>query len=78
MNFKSIIRYNKLAFTIILFLIMFSIIHIVKPGLFYNTDGSFREFGVGYRQKTVIPIWIVSIILAILCYLLVLNYLMHF
>jgi len=78
MNLKSIVRYNKLAITIILFLILFSIIHTLKPGLFYNADGSFREFGVGYRQKTVIPIWIVSIILAILCYLIILNYLIYF
>ena len=77
MNLKSIVRYNKLTITILLFLALFSIIHVLKPGLLYNPDGSFREFGVGYRQKTVIPIWIVSIILAVLCYLAVLNFLMY-
>jgi hypothetical protein len=39
-------------------------------------DGSFREFGVGYKNKTVIPIWVVSIIIAILCYLAISYYLM--
>lgn len=78
MNLKSIIRYNKLAFTIFIFLVIFSVIHSLKPEMLYNEDGSFREFGVGYRQKTVIPIWIVSIILAIFCYLAVLYYLMYF
>ena len=77
MNIKSIVRYNKLSITILLFLFLFTIIHSLKPGLLYNPDGSFREFGVGYRQKTVIPIWVVSIILAVLCYLAVLNFLMY-
>ena len=78
MNLKSIVRYNKLSITILLFLILFTIIHTIKPSLLYNPNGSFREFGVGYRQKTVIPIWIVSIVLAILCYLAVLHFLMYF
>ena len=74
-NIKGFIRYHKLNVAIILFLIMFSLIHFLKPGLIYTTDGGFRPFGVGYKHKTVIPIWVVSIILAILSYLAVLYYL---
>lgn len=74
-NIKGFIRYHKLNVAIILFLIMFSLIHFLKPGLVYNYDGGFRPFGVGYKHKTVIPIWIVSIILAILSYLAVIYYL---
>ena len=51
--------------------------HYVKPAIIYNEHGGFREFGVGYRQKTVIPIWMASIILAIMAYLAVLYYLMY-
>ena len=36
--------------------------------LIYEEDGSFRQFGVGYKHKTVIPIWFISIILSILTY----------
>ncbi len=61
---------NRLVYSILLFLIIFSIIHYFKPGLIYNEKGGFRQFGLGYKQKTVIPIWIVSIILAVLCYLI--------
>jgi hypothetical protein len=42
--------------------------HFYKPSLVYNKDGGFRDFGVGFRDKTVISIWVVSIILAILSY----------
>jgi hypothetical protein len=76
MNIKGFVRYYKLNIVIFLFLVLFTIIHLLKPGLIYDKDGSFREFGVGYRHKTVIPIWIVSIVLAILCYIAVSYYLM--
>jgi len=75
MYLKGFVRYHKLNVTIFLFLVLFTSIHLMKPGLIYNTDGSFREFGVGYRHKTVIPIWILSIVLAILCYVAVSYYL---
>jgi hypothetical protein len=75
MYLKGFVRYHKLNVTIFLFLILFTLIHITKPSLVYDKDGSFREFGVGYRHKTVIPIWVISIVLAILCYLAVSYYL---
>lgn len=76
MNIKGFVRYYKLNIVIFLFLVLFTIIHLLKPGLIYDKNGSFREFGVGYRHKTVIPIWVVSIVLAILCYIAVSYYLM--
>jgi hypothetical protein len=77
-NIKGFIRYHKLNVAIFLFLLMFSIVHFIKPGFLYNAEGGFRPFGVGYKNKTVIPIWIISIILAILSYLAVLYYLRQF
>jgi hypothetical protein len=71
---KKFVRFNKLSVAIFIFLIIFSIIHYVKPTLLYTSDGGFRQFGVGYRNKTVLPIWIVAIVLALLCYLAVLYY----
>jgi hypothetical protein len=68
---NQIIRKNRLSFAILLFLVMFSLIHMMKPSLLYNDEGGFRPFGVGYRHKTVIPIWIVAIILAIFSYMFV-------
>jgi hypothetical protein len=46
-----------------------------KPGFLFKNDGSIREFGVGYRNKTILPIWLLAIILGILSYLFVLYYL---
>jgi hypothetical protein len=69
---KQWIKMNKVSFAIILFLMVFSIFHYMKPAFAYNTSGGFRPFGVGYKHKTVIPIWIIAIILAIFSYLAVL------
>ena len=73
----NFIRYHKLSIAILLFLLLFSFVHVTKPGFLYNKEGGFRPFGLGYRHKTVVPIWIIAIILAILSYLAVLYYLAY-
>jgi hypothetical protein len=67
-----LIRKNLAFFAILLYLILFFVIQQSKPGFLYNSDGSLREFGIGFKRKTVIPIWILSITLAIISYLTVL------
>jgi len=69
MSWKTILRHNILNNSILLFVILFSIIHFTKPSLVYNKDGSFRNFGVGFRDKTIVSIWVVSIVLAIFSYI---------
>jgi len=70
------IRANKVSISITLFLIIMATIHVTKPNIMYNTDGSFKQFGLGYRKKTVVPIWIIAIMAAIMSYMLVLYYTM--
>ncbi len=70
---KFIIR-NKVFVAIILFLGLFLMFHTIKPAFAYDDNGAFRPFGLGYRHKTVIPIWVVAIVLAILSYLSILAY----
>ena len=68
------IRENLTLLSIILFIVIFTTIQSVKPDFLYNKDGSIREFGIGYRNKTIFPIWLLSIVLGILCYLAILYY----
>ena len=77
MYLRSFIARNRLNISLIIFLIIFSLIHYLKPGVVYNENGEFRPFGVGYRHKTIIPIWLVAIITAILSYMSVLVYLQY-
>jgi hypothetical protein len=71
----TFIRNNPVLVSIILFLALFIIFQLLKPGFLYNKDGSLREFGVGYRNRTILPVWLLSIILGILSYLFVRYYL---
>jgi hypothetical protein len=71
---KNYIRENPTLVAVILFVIIFGAIQMIKPSCFYNKDGSIREFGIGYKNKTILPIWLLSIVLGILCYLAVLVY----
>ena len=72
--YKTYIRENITLIAVVLFVIIFGTIQIMKPACFYNRDGSIREFGIGYKNKTILPIWLLSLILGILCYLAVLYY----
>jgi hypothetical protein len=71
------IQKNMTLVSIILFVLIFSFIQLFKPSFLYNADGSIREFGIGYRNKTILPIWLLSIILGILCYVMVSVYVTH-
>lgn len=74
---KNYIRENSTLVSIIIFLFIFGSIQMMKPSCFYNKDGSMRDFGIGYKNKTILPVWLLSIILGILSYLAVLFYISH-
>ncbi len=71
----SFIRDNATLIAVTLFIIIFGSIQFAKPSFLYNEDGSVREFGIGYKNKTIFPVWLLSIVLGILSYLFVLYYL---
>ena len=66
---RNYIKRNIIFISILLFLLLYILINYTKPAILYNTDGSLRHFGVGYKNKTILPLWLFAIILAILCYL---------
>ena len=72
--YRNLIRDNITVVSIILFIFIFGSIQMMKPACLYNKDGSIREFGIGYKNKTILPVWLLSIILGILCYLAVMYY----
>lgn len=74
---RTFIRKHLVSFATLLFVSIYVIIIKLKPGFLYNHDGSLRTFGVGYKNKTVIPVWLMAIALAILSYLGILYYLVY-
>ena len=74
---RLFIRRNITSISIIIFVVIFARIQYLQPAFLYNKDGSIREFGIGKKNKTIIPIWLISLVVAILSYLFVLCYLAY-
>ena len=71
---RSFVRKNTTLFALILYIIIYVAIFLSKPYLIYNKNGTLRNFGIGYTSKSVLPAWLVSIIIAILSYFAVMYY----
>jgi hypothetical protein len=74
---RKFIRNNITLVAIVIFIILFGLVQLCKPPFLYNKDGSIRPFGIGYKNKTIVPVWLFSIILGIFSYLFVLYYLAY-
>lgn len=74
---RIFVRKHLVSFATLLFVTMYVVIIKLKPGFLYKNDGSLRTFGVGYKNKTVIPVWLAAIALAIISYLSILYYLVY-
>ena len=68
---------NRLTIVIFLFIILYTAVVYLKPEMIFNNRfDSLRQFGVGYKNTTIVPLWLVSILFAIISYFLVL-YVLH-
>jgi hypothetical protein len=74
---RQFVSRNTTLVSILLFLAIFISIAYTQPRFLYNENGSLREFGIGYKNKTILPIWLLSIVLGIFSYLFVLYYLTY-
>lgn len=71
---RNFVRKNITTCSIILFLIIFTLIQISSPIFLYTENGLIRQFGLGKKNKTILPIWFITLILSFLSYLAVLYY----
>lgn len=75
---RQFIQRNVALTAILIFMFVFISTQLIKPDIFYNLDGSIRLFGVGYKNKTIMPVWLVSIFIGILSYITVMYYITYF
>jgi len=59
----------KTSLSIFLFVVIFIGLNWYKPSFIFDTDGTVREFGIGRKKKTIIPLWLIVFITAFLSYL---------
>ena len=69
---RFLIKQNITYLSLLVFFIVFVAIITLKPSFIYNADGTFKHFGVGYKNKSVLPMWFVVILVSILSYVSVL------
>ena len=68
---------DKLYLAIFLFIILYLLINIIKPNFIFNKqENCLRDFGIGYKNTSILSLWIVTIILAIFSYFIVI-YIFH-
>lgn len=72
---RIFIKRHIVSISIVVFILLYSLINYIKPSFLYHTNGSLREFGIGYKNKTIIPVWLLAIVLAIISYFSVSYYL---
>ena len=66
MSLRTIFKKNIIATTIIFFVLVYILINYLKPAFLYTHNGTLRQFGLGYNHKTIIHMWLLSIIIAII------------
>jgi len=72
---RNFIRKNITGFSILVFLFLFVVIMVTKPSFVYTKEGAIRDFGMGYKNRTIFPMWLVTIVIAILSYFIIMFYL---
>lgn len=72
---RMFIRKHITATAIVLFSMAFILIQVIQPSFVYKSDGTLRTFGIGTKNKTVVPMWLIAILLSIMSYFIVLVYL---
>ena len=77
MSLRSILKKNIIATTIIFFVLVYVFINYLKPAFLYTHTGTLRQFGLGYQNKTIIPLWLLSILIAVISYLVVRFYIVY-
>ena len=70
---NNFIKKHCVSFSIVLFVFLFFFIQTLQPTFLYKYDGSLRDFGIGTKNKTILPIWLFAFILAVFCYIIVLS-----
>ncbi len=69
---RAFVKKHIASVSIVLFLGLLFVVASVKPHFIFNRDGSLRDFGIGFKKKTIVPMWLIVIIIAIMSYYAVL------
>ena len=70
-------KVNRICLVIFIYIVIYGIVVFLHPEMIFNNQHNcLRQFGVGYKNTTIVPLWLISILFAILSYFTVL-YILH-
>ena len=58
----------KIVSAIILFFILYILFISLKPSFCFDEDENLLQFGLNYKNKTILPLWLITILLSIISY----------
>ena len=65
---------NRLYLAILVYVSLFALTCLfVKPPLMFLKSGELRQFGIGFKEKTVVPVWLFAFLLGIVSYVFTLS-----
>ena len=73
LNIRSFIQNNIAVVATFIFLVLFILFNMAQPSFAYTKQGHIRVFGLNYKHKTIFPVWLIAIVLAITIYFFI-NY----
>lgn len=69
----SFVHHHRTMCSILLFIVLFYGMQVIHPAFLFHPDGSLRDFGVGYRNKTIMPMWLFSLVLGLMSYVVCMS-----
>ncbi len=75
--YRLFLQQHSMTISILLFIFVYYAIQCCSPGFLYKNNGQLRNFGIGYKEKTIFPAWLVAVVFAIFSYICV-KYIAHF
>ena len=67
----ELLKKHPIQASIIIYVFIISAIVLAKPRLFFHPDGRLKEFGTAQYGRTIFPLWLFCIILAVVIYFLI-------
>ena len=67
----SAARSKPLIFALAVFMVLYALFIYVSPSFAFDRSKRARPFGIGIKNRTVTPVWLIVIVLSILSYLAV-------
>lgn len=62
---RDYVKSNLIRISVAAFVVIYLALISSRSSYLYTSEGSLREFGVGKSGKTVLPAWLVAVLLAI-------------